>query len=173
MLDIRQFRDNIVKPIIVYLGFDKTESDVADATYMLLATAIHESRLSWLRQVRGPALGVYQIEPATIDSLLLRMAKNPELKKKVDSLLISGLGIHENMVGNLYFATAMARYYYRTKPGKLPHLSKSNPENWLRLAAQYWKTHYNTMLGKGTEDEFIRSNAKLVSVISQDETITW
>ena len=61
MLDPRQFAERVIRPALVKL---RLQSPAAEA--LLLGTAVVESGLSALVQAGGgPALGLYQIEPAT------------------------------------------------------------------------------------------------------------
>ena len=60
MLDPELFRRRVIRPVIRRLDL---RSPMAER--LLLGTAMTESGLRHLRQVRGPACGLYQIEPAT------------------------------------------------------------------------------------------------------------
>ena len=65
MLDIPQFRANIIRPVLLVIG---GESRAAEN--LILGTALQESNLRYLRQLGdGPARGVYQMEPATHDDI--------------------------------------------------------------------------------------------------------
>ena len=55
------------------------------------------------------------------------------------------------MIGNLYYAAAMARVHYLRRPEALP------PAGDVEALGQYWKNFYNTFLGKGTVEEFVEN----------------
>jgi hypothetical protein len=146
MLDPHSFRRFVIRPALTRLGL---HSPAAEA--LLLGTALAESGLSALVQSGGgPALGVYQIEPAThADIWRNYLATRPVVAARVLSLAAAGLGQPAQLVWNLGYATAMARLVYRRRPEPLPAA-----EDIPGLAA-YWKAHFNTAAGKGTAAEFI------------------
>ncbi len=122
----------------------------------------------YIRQLGGPALGIFQTEDAThddindendiFDNYLIYRAK---LDKLVDDLRIPAkLPFHDqdvpNLTGNLFYATAIARIVYFRVPESLP---LSDDTEGL---GHYWKRHYNTHLGKGTVAEFVHNYNKYV-----------
>ena len=67
-MDVKQFKDLIVEPVLHAMGM-YSES----AVNLLLMTVAHESRMGhYIAQVGGPALGVYQIEPTTARDVVMR-----------------------------------------------------------------------------------------------------
>jgi hypothetical protein len=146
MLDPEQFRLRVIRPSLTRLGLHSPAAEV-----LLLGTAISESRLSALAQDGGgPALGVYQIEPAThADIWRNYLAYRPVLSARVLALAAGGLGRPEQLVWNLAYATAMARIVYRRRPEPIP------PAGDIPALAAYWKAHFNTAAGKGTAAKFI------------------
>jgi hypothetical protein len=116
------------------------------AADLLMATAAVESRLgSYLHQVDGPALGMFQVEPATLDDLWSNLMP-AELAAVV--AIMSPQPIAEQIAGNLVLAAAMARLFYWHVPVPLP------PDTLAGLWA-YYKTYWNTPAGKTTEAEFV------------------
>jgi hypothetical protein len=127
-----------------------------EAVNLLMGTAAQESRLGvYIKQINGPALGVFQMEPNTFYDIC-----NNYLKYKTDlSIAIrkeSGVYVFESGVleWNLKLAICTSRVHYLRCPGKLP--------NTIEGMAAYWKKYYNTPLGKGTEQEFIANYKKYV-----------
>ncbi|MCP4762127.1 MAG: exodeoxyribonuclease V subunit gamma [archaeon] len=122
------------------------------AVNLLLGTAAQESAFgTYLKQIKGPALGVFQMEPDTYRDIFdhyLKYRPNmiPWLKDR--GALV--------MVYNLRFAIIMCRLRYRRVSEKLPENKDVNG------LARYWKKYYNTKLGKGTEEEFIKNYEKYV-----------
>jgi hypothetical protein len=141
MLNPQQFTSEIIIPALEVLGLDSKE-----ARALLLGTAIQESRLTYLRQIGGgPALGVFQIEPATHNDLYANfLSYRPEMR---DRLLSLGERQHDSLIYNLRYAAAVARLIYYRAPGQLP--------DSLEGQAAYYKKNYNTPLGAGTEQEYI------------------
>ncbi|KAF0118141.1 MAG: hypothetical protein FD149_866 [Rhodospirillaceae bacterium] len=77
MCDSAHFVTTVIRPTLLHLGL---HSPAAEA--LLLGTAIQESRLgTYLRQTGGgPALGVYQMEPATHEDIWTNfLAYRPDL----------------------------------------------------------------------------------------------
>ena len=131
------------------------------AAELLLLTAAQESQCGrYLRQIGGPAIGIYQMEPRTFRDLWTTfLPRFPQLAKAISNLT-DDLS-PEAMTGNLYFATAMARVYYFRVPHALPPFRDG------KAMAAYWKRHYNTELGAGTAEAaqisyslFIEPNAR-------------
>ena len=63
-IDAQQFREEIVRPVLEHLDAADPGIDSPNAEELLMLTAATESQLGrYLRQVRGPAIGVFQVEP--------------------------------------------------------------------------------------------------------------
>lgn len=148
MLDIRQLRDEVVRPVLTDLNAHSTAAEV-----LVLGTAAQESHVTYLRQLGGgPALGIYQMEPATHDDIWDNyLAYRKTLADGVSAYLVPDQPRHEQLIWNLAYATAMCRVHYRRVPAALP------AANDVAGLAAYWKAHYNTVRGAGTEGEFIEN----------------
>ncbi len=148
MLDPGDFRLYIIRPTLVHLDLWSEAAEV-----LLLGTAITESNLRYLRQKKGgPGLGIYQIEKVTHDDIwgsYLNKLTKVKLKAKV-TWLTSRIPLEEQLIHNLSYATAIARVIYWRKPAKLPEAID------IVGLATYWKTHYNTYLGAGKIEDFVR-----------------
>ena len=145
MIDPRQLCDLVIRPTLQALDL---WSPAAEA--LVLGTAIHESRLICLRQIGGgPALGLYQIEPATHADLCRNYLNNrPALKERVAAFLAPSPAPDAQLATNLAYATAICRLLYFRAPALLPAAGDIDG-----LAA-YWKAHYNTPAGKGVAAEW-------------------
>ena len=125
---------NIVIPTLTKLGLYSLSAEK-----LLLGTAAVESRFTFRRQFNGgPALGLFQMEPATFNWLMggfLSSKKHSDLKKIV--LLIAGRTnpIPSDLVINDAFAAAMARIRYYTVPAPIP--------STLKEQGFYWWQYYN------------------------------
>jgi len=140
-----QFRDLITRTLETF--DEKLLSDAA--VELLLGTAAAESLLGrYLVQVRGPAVGVFQMEPATFEWL----------KKKYEGRyrwLKSRFAAE--MEWDLRLAVFMARLRYLAVPDPLPAADD------IEALGKYWKAHYNTAAGAGTVDGFVRRYNDLVA----------
>jgi len=147
VIDLHQFENLIVTPTL-----NQIELASPAAVELLVGTAIQESRITFVKQLGdGPALGVFQMEPATHDDIWENyLLHRPELAALVArATRYPGIGMSHDMVGNLWYATAMARVHYRRVPEPLPEPGD------LEGMANYWKDHYNTHQGAGTVEEYI------------------
>lgn len=141
----------VIEPTLKRIGLYSHESAM-----LLLGTAAHESHLgTYLRQhPHGPALGVYQMEPATHDDCwanylfyrqhLVDRLWSARLPGREPSLLITDLG----------YATAMARIQYLRDPKPVPSTLKGQAETW--------KNHWNTAKGAGTVGQYLEAWERLV-----------
>jgi hypothetical protein len=142
------FRTTIIKPVLakMNLGGEAAEE-------LLLGTAVQESmNFKYRRQMSGgPAVGYYQMEPATHDDIWNNFLKyRTKLANAVSSFLTSPTANkHSELETNDKYATGMARIHYSRVPVPLP--AKGD----LIAQANYWKQYYNTPLGKGLPKEYI------------------
>ena len=151
-MDSQIFHDYIIFPTLEamkkYSGFNyNTEA----ARELLLATAGQESHVgAYIKQVKGPALGPYQMEPPTIQDLYKNFATGD--KRVLLHRFASPAELEEApliaVVGNLHYATALARMNYRRFPAALP-LFGDQGGMWA-----YYKKYWNSVLGAATEEDF-------------------
>ena len=117
----------------------------------------------YLKQIRGPARGIYQMEPGTYDDIWRNfLIYHPELGTAVSSFAIRRLCGETQICGNIYLATAMARIHYFRVREALP-----KADDVAGLAA-YWKHHYNTRRGRGTKAQFMVNYKRLVTEGGKD-----
>jgi hypothetical protein len=122
------------------------------AEQLLLGTGIQESLLRHRQQLGGgPALGLFQMEPATHDDCWQNfLAFQPALAEKVKQTLEPGQHpVADTMTVNDRYAAAMCRIRYLRVSAPLP------APNDIQAMANYWKAHYNTPLGAGTPEAFL------------------
>ena len=157
MINPAQFRHEIVRPALKAADM---WSEAAEN--LVLGTAVQESILAWVKQRgAGPALGFYQMEPATADDicrrylstrseLAVRLAKAtwPHCRTPTAYSHLDAKDIARLLVEDLRFATIMCRLRYWMMPAPLP------AANDIDSLAQYWKRYYNTVLGSGKADEW-------------------
>ena len=144
-LDVAQLRREVVLPTLQYL-----ELWSPAAENLVIGTAAHESGgCRYLAQIGGPALGLFQIEPATHDDLWANfLAYRAELRAKTAALASVWPERVQQLATNLSYATAICRLIYYRAPDPLP------PADDVEGLAHYWKRFYNTEHGRGTEAQW-------------------
>ncbi len=144
MLDPEQFRQRVIRPVVRRLGLWSPAAE-----RLLLGTALTESGLRYLHQVRGPARGLYQVEPATLRDLYVNwLPRHPKLAASLGRFAAPQGALEDQLIWNLGYATAITRLIYYRRPEPLPRADD------LAALAEYWKTHFNTAAGKGTPADF-------------------
>ncbi len=155
MLDPSSFRELIIDPTLKKMDLYSPVS-----SNLILGTAIQESRLHHLKQINGPALGLYQVEPATHHDLYVNYINNKRhvagrLNRINFRALMNNWDTWPNdelLITNLEYATAICRLIYFRRPEALP-----DDPNDIESLGKYWKKHYNTISGAGTVSQFNRS----------------
>jgi hypothetical protein len=158
MIHPEHLRSLVIRPVLQHLGLYSLAAED-----LLVGTAMQESRLGrYLRQhPTGPARGIYQMEPLTHDDLWRNFIRHRfGLMDRVSAFRLDNevLSDRDELHGNLYYATAMARVHYLRAPERLPEHQD------IAGYARYWKKWYNTPLGKGTEHEFIRNWNRIAAI---------
>lgn len=155
---------HIIRPTLEQLSSFDERLYSHDAVQLLLGTAAQESDMGeYLVQVGGPAMGIYQIEPMTHESLWVHYLNRPEKSELREILLdmasrdavYNGMVEDSQLVENLRYATAIARILYWSRPEPLPN----DIEGW----SLYWKAYFNSESGKGTPDEFVAKYNRMVA----------
>lgn len=149
MINPKQLKSLVIEPVLK----DYTLYSEA-AVNLLLGTCAQESRMGYyLKQVKGPALGIYQMEPKSHHDIcenVIRAHPDRFIYKNDENDEVDGL------VSDLKYATIMCRLQYWRFPEALP---KANDIEGL---AKYWKKYYNTEKGKGTVEQFVENYHKYV-----------
>ncbi|MFA7347274.1 MAG: hypothetical protein WCZ86_05900 [Desulfurivibrionaceae bacterium] len=152
MFDRTQFRD-LVTDITMAIGLHAPA-----AVNLLLGTAAQESRFgTFLKQIgTGPALGVFQMEPATERDIWENYLRyHPDLIAMITGAT-GATGPGQHLRWNLAYQIAMARVHYLRRKQPLPSAGD------LPGLAGYWKQHYNTTMGAGTVEEFMANYRRCV-----------
>lgn len=131
----KQFKDLIER---VLKEYDLYSPEAVD---LLLGTAAVESQFgTYLRQLNGPAIGVFQMEPATFDWLQgVYQYRFKYLQLKTA----------QHLEYDLWLAILMARLRYTVDRLDIPKT--------LEGQAAYWKRVYNTPKGAGTEAKYLKA----------------
>lgn len=155
MITCKRLKNEIIIPTLQ--GIDLFSDS---AVNLLLGTCAQESHLGkYVMQIGGgPAMGIYQMEPATYNDMWRYLNTNKELSSNIKRFCkVNWNEPVESLMSNAFFATAMARVKYYTIPSPLP------PANDLDALAAYWKKYYNTPLGGGTVEEFKNNYKRYVT----------
>ncbi len=133
------------------------------AVELLMMTAAHESKLgTYLAQMNGPALGMFQMEPATEEDIWDNyLHYRPELELAIGHFSM-GDRFPEEMKWNLKYAIVMARIHYYRVPQALPEAPRmdSGDPSLHEQLAEYAKEHYNTQEGKATSEKYLEDYYK-------------
>lgn len=139
-MDVRQFNREIIQPTLSVLDMDSLAAE-----RLMLGTAVHESNgLRYVRQLNGPALSFFQIEPATARDIINRYLQAPTRRKLLDRFRTSFEfepryhSIENRLICDMRFACAVARIKYWMSPEPLP------PADNLDAMAVYWGKWYQT-----------------------------
>lgn len=151
-MDSKQFLERVIKPTLVFIGHDSKA-----AQQLLLGTALTESNLTHISQIPVPiARGFFQVEKPTHDDYWNGyLERNQRLRDKVLDLMNTGMGDFEQVEGNMYYAAALARVHYLRIKEAIPQAGD------IEGMARYWKKYYNTHLGKGTVEHFLKHKATI------------
>lgn len=142
MMDSEQLKSLVIKPAIADLLLYSDE-----AVALLLFTCANESLGgSFIKQVSGPALGIYQMEPKTYNDIWQNYINNRnDLKlQMLHCFDAPRMPSEDRLIYDLRFATAMARIHYARVPDALPRVTDIDGL-W-----NYYKKFYNTSLGKAS-----------------------
>ena len=125
-----------------------------DASSLIYKTGKAESGYKVLRQYGGgPALGFFQMEPATCRDIWENYVMyRPQYRDKLHALGWNDSKLDYCLISNIGLQVAFCRLHYRRVKDPLPKADN------LKAQAQYWKTFYNTKLGKGTIKHFMEAN---------------
>ena len=151
MLDQKQIKE-IIKSTLK--DIDLYSEDAVDLIYN---TGLVESRYMYLKQIKGPARGLFQCESwVAVDicknylkyreSIMKKVAKTCKLEWKY-FLDPKEEEWEKILTTNIVAQIAMCRLHYRRVPKPLPKTIKEQ--------ASQWKTYYNSSKGKGTVEKFI------------------
>lgn len=142
-IDVKQLKLYVIIPVLEQIDLYSDSS-----VNLLLGTCAQESEMgTYLKQINGPALGIYQIEPNTHNDVWDNyLVYKPELRDKV---LRIGERNSNSLIVNLAYQTAIARIIYLRVANPLP------TANDIPGLANYYKKYYNTVSGKAILEEVI------------------
>lgn len=140
-------RSEVIEPVVELLGGGGA------AVELIYYTGLAESGYRVTEQHGGgPALGYWQMEPATHDDIwdnFLRYRQS--LRNDVQALARASRSVADDLRDNHMYACAMCRVHYMRVSDPLPDAGD------LEAMASYWKEFYNTFQGKGTINHFLEA----------------
>lgn len=148
MFNIVQFRESIIKSTLKDLLLYSPEAE----ELLVFTCAVESLGGTYIRQVDGPALGIYQMEPETYTDIWQNYLK---VKTSLCMMLFSNFEIvyqpsPDRLIYDLRFATAMTRMFYRRIPEALP------AANDIDAIWAYYKKYYNSDKGKAQKEASIK-----------------
>jgi hypothetical protein len=154
MFDDEQFREELLRPTLKEMNaWSESAED------LLVMTCAHESLGgTFLKQIRGPALGIYQMEPATHDDLWnVFLSKRPDIIR----VMLEGLRTPirppaEFMMYNIKYATQIARAHYMRFSEPLPEAGNKKD------LAVYYKKYWNTEKGAASVSKVLVNYNKFI-----------
>lgn len=162
MINHKHLRELIIRPALQAIDLWCESSE-----QLLIMTCAQESLGgTYLKQIKGPALGIYQCEPATYNSIwddyFFGTEKKDEdarivpIEQRLSSKILRYMGINLGTVPNvsliirdLSYASIICRAHYVRFKEALPSADD------LIGMFNYYKKYYNTYKGSATEKEFI------------------
>jgi hypothetical protein len=150
-IQIDDLRSHIVRPVLRHLD---CWSEAAEE--LVLGTALTENYrgapVSLDQDGGGPAIGLWQQEPATrIDIENNYLVYRPNLKARMDMLYMVWPLPDVQLHGNLYLAAAMCRIQYWRQAEALPEAGDYEGQG------AYYKEYYNTPLGAGSAEGYVEA----------------
>lgn len=143
---VRGFLEHSIVPALEALSAYREAMDSPAAQQLVLTAAVAEGgpHFPAVRQIGGPALGAFQMEPATHDDLWGNyLLHRPALAHAARDWAWARTGVPDatEMAWNARYAAAMARLQFWRRPEPLP------PGGDPAAMAAYYKRFYNTAAG--------------------------
>lgn len=147
MINASQLKELVIKPALHELVM---YSDNA-VELLLFTCAVESLGGTYLKQLKGPAVGIYQMEPATHNDIWQNYInhRGSLIMIMASAFDCTRMPSEDRLIYDLRYATAMARLHYARVPEPLPDL------NDIQSIWVYYKTHYNTIQGSATKDKSI------------------
>ena len=146
---------NEIKEIAEYALY-RIDSYSDDALALVVRTGMAESGYRALKGYGdgNPAIGFWQIEPATMNDMIENYINYRSKYKK--TLISLGMNFEKDTImsvmSNMAVQAALCRLHYRRDKDPLPSWDDMEGQ------AKYWKRVYNTVEGRGTVKHFIKAN---------------
>ncbi|QDP50463.1 MAG: hypothetical protein Unbinned6284contig1001_19 [Prokaryotic dsDNA virus sp.] len=164
----QQLHDYIIKPTLEYMSGNYNS---IEARFLLLCTAAIESDCGYyIKQVNGPALGIWQMELETENDIHEHSdaLQRIEFTRLIDNLTVKSCRYFDDddLINSPMYACAMARLKYSMTPEPLPEYA-GDPNIDLRAFYDYYAKFYHGVdkdgkeLGKSTYTKWATAIARL------------
>jgi hypothetical protein len=148
----KQIIELVIYPALVSIGYGDKAS-----VQLVSGTCAQESDMgAYIKQVDGPALGLFQMEPATHTDIWMNYLRyHQELVKKICQIAyipVPNIGVvpyDETLMYNMKYAAIMCRLKYLMNKESIPSFGSVIDQ------ANYWKKYYNTAAGKGDVQAYL------------------
>jgi hypothetical protein len=147
MFKAAQLRELIIQPTLKDLVMYSPEAE----ELLVFTCAVESGGGTYLKQLNGPALGIYQMEPATYNDLWQNFIakKSGLLMMLLHNFDVRNMPPEDKLIYDLRYATALCRIFYARIQAPLP------PANDPQAIWEYYKKYYNTYLGAANEPHCI------------------
>jgi hypothetical protein len=146
MIDVRQLRELVIRPSLPPGLYSMAAEELLVGT-----VAVESKGGTYIKQVKGPALGIFQMEPATFNDTW-KYIKDSKFYTVIMAICnFKDDPVAVDMVSNLELATLVARMKYYRDPHPLPQYDDIDGL-WY-----YYKRCWNTYLGDTNKEEFMQS----------------
>jgi hypothetical protein len=127
------------------------------AVELLMLTAAVESNMGeYIKQINGPARGIFQMEPATEKDLWKNYINYRD--NRASAVVRYNSADDKDIWFNLGYQILMTRMHYLRVSEPLP------PHDDVIALANYWKKYYNTRRGRGTVQKAVQKYNKYVQL---------
>jgi hypothetical protein len=154
-MNVNQLIELIIRP-----SLKQMEAHSSAAEQLVVGTAAKESGLGYyVHQLgEGPALSIYQIEPATYHNIIDQfLIDRPELKRMILGSCGYATFPHEDrLMTDLKLATMICRCKYLWVSAKLPNFGDINGQ------ATYWAKFYNGNPITGVPEKYVETYNQFV-----------
>ena len=141
-MDLKTAKYDIIAPTLRKIGLYSPA-----ALNLVAGIGLVESGYRTRKQVNGPALGYWQMEPATErDCWVNFLEYRPLLAGLLRKVALPDTPSSALLLTNDAYAAAMCRIRLYRSSDPLPDA------NCALALCQYWKLHYNSLIGKGQVD---------------------
>lgn len=154
MLNITQFRELIVKSSLNDLLLYSEDAE----ELLVFTCAVESLGGTYIHQVNGPALGIYQMEPTTHNDIWQNyiLLNNKLGLKLFNNFDVNRMPLESRLIYDMRYATAITRLFYLRIQEPLPCRDDVNAI-W-----DYYKKYYNTIKGKAQKIESIKKYEEFV-----------
>ncbi len=151
MINEKQFRH------IIRMSLEPIKLYSAGAEQLLISTASMESDCGTyvMQKNNGPAVGVYQMEPATFRDVWDYTDSSKYFGPIMEACNFKAIPTAAEMVTNIKFATIIARMNYYRFPEEIPDYTDFEGI-W-----NFYKKRWNTLKGDTTKEEFLAAYNKV------------